>query len=39
MLTVTQVRVRVEGQLPFAALPFRGRIQNSIADELRRALA
>ena len=31
-------QVNVDGQLPFAALPFRGMIQNQIETELRRLL-
>ena len=37
-LTVEDARARVAGQLPLAALPFRGTIENSIASELERAL-
>lgn len=38
-LTVEDDTARVAGQLPFPAMPFRGKIENSIADELKKALA
>jgi hypothetical protein len=38
-LTVDDDVARVEGHLPLAAMPFRGRIQESIASELASALA
>lgn len=37
-LAVEESAVQLEGQLPFAALPFRGKIEESIAAELRREL-
>jgi type IV secretory pathway TrbF-like protein len=37
-LTVDDQSARLDGNLPFAALPFRGKIEQSIADELRREL-
>ena len=37
-LTVEEDGARVEGQLPLAAVAFRGRIEQSIADELRQEL-
>lgn len=38
-LTVGDALARVAGQLPLAAMPFRGKIERSIADELQKALA
>jgi hypothetical protein len=38
-LTVDEGVARVEGRLPLAALPFRGRIEQSIAAELATALS
>jgi hypothetical protein len=38
-LTVEDQRARLEGTLPLAAMPFRGKIQDSIASELERELA
>lgn len=38
-LTVEEEVVVLEGQLPFAAVPFRGKIEGGIAEELRKALA
>jgi len=38
-LTVDESVVRVSGQLPMAAMPFRGTIEQSIADELNQALS
>lgn len=38
-LTVEDRVARLEGTLPFAAMPFRGKIQESIASELQRELA
>jgi hypothetical protein len=37
-LTVEEKRVLLKGDLPFAAMMFRGKIEQSIADELRKAL-
>jgi len=37
-LTVENDVARVEGQLPFAAVAFRGKIQDSIREELEREL-
>jgi hypothetical protein len=38
-LTVDESAARVSGQLPLAAMPFRGKIEQSIADELKQALS
>ena len=38
-LTVEDSEARLEGQLPFAALAFRGKIEQSIAGEISKALA
>ena len=38
-LTVDETAARLAGNLPFAALPFRGKIEQSIAAELRRELS
>ncbi|MAV36647.1 MAG: hypothetical protein CMJ59_14470 [Planctomycetaceae bacterium] len=38
-LNVEDNRVHVDGQLPFAAVAFRGKIQQAIEQELSRALA
>lgn len=38
-LAVEENRARVAGRLPLAALPFRGRIEQSIASELQKALS
>jgi hypothetical protein len=32
------VQVKVSGQLPFAALPFRGAIENQVAEKIREAI-
>ncbi len=32
-------QVQVDGNLPFAALPFRGAIENQIAEKVREAIA
>ena len=37
-LTVDDQSARLAGNLPFAALPFRGKIEQSIAEQLRREL-
>ena len=37
-LIVDDQSARLAGNLPFAALPFRGKIEQSIADQLRREL-
>jgi hypothetical protein len=39
VLTVADDAVRLQGQLPFAALPFKGKIEHSIAGELQKELA
>ena len=38
VMNPTENQVAVDGQLPFAALPFRGMIQNQIETELKRLL-
>jgi len=38
-LTVEEKVARLQGQLPFAAVPFRGKIEHGIAQELEKALA
>ena len=38
-LTVEDDVVRLQGNLPFAALAFRGKIESSIATEIERALS
>jgi hypothetical protein len=38
-VTVLETEVRVAGELPLLALPFRGMIEQSISSELARALA
>ena len=38
-LDVNESQINVEGQLPFAAVAFRGKIQQTIEQELNRALA
>lgn len=38
-LTVTDTEASVKGSLPFMALAFRGRVENSIRDNLQNALA
>jgi len=37
-LTVSETNARLAGNIPFAALAFRGKIEQSIAGELRREL-
>lgn len=37
-LTVDDSSARIEGQLPFAALAFKGKIEKSIAEELKKQL-
>jgi hypothetical protein len=37
-LAVEEEAVKMNGQLPFAAVAFRGKIEKSFAQELRRAL-
>jgi hypothetical protein len=37
-LVVEDKKAKVDGQLPFAALPFRGRIEKSIVSELSTVL-
>ena len=39
VLTVTEESVLVDGSLPFVAMPYKGKIQQSITDELKKALA
>jgi hypothetical protein len=38
-LIVDETSARVDGQIPLAALPFRGAIEKSIASQLEQALA
>jgi len=38
MTTVDDDRVRMEGTLPMAALPFRGKIESTVHQELARML-
>lgn len=38
-LAVEESVARVTGQLPLAAMPFRGTVEKSIADELKEALS
>ena len=38
-LTVEDQRARLSANLPLAALPFRGKIEQSIGEELRRELS
>ena len=38
-LTVEDQRVCLAGKLPFAAVPFRGKIEQTLKSELRRELA
>jgi hypothetical protein len=38
-MTVDDSRARVEGQLPLAAMPFRGKIEQSIAAEIKQELS
>ncbi|HJN12681.1 MAG: polyhydroxyalkanoic acid system family protein [Pirellulaceae bacterium] len=38
-LTVDEEVARLDGQLPFAAVAFRGKIEKGIASELERALS
>ena len=37
-LTVDDTSAQLAGQLPFAALAFKGKIEKSIADELKKTL-
>ena len=37
-MVTTEISVTVNGKLPFAALPFRGAIENQIADKVREAI-
>lgn len=37
-LTVEEASARLDGQLPFAALAFRGKIEKSIGEEVAKAL-
>lgn len=37
-LTVEDSSARIEGQLPFAALAFKGKIEKSISEELQKQL-
>lgn len=38
-LEVEDDKARLQGKLPFAAMAFRGKIEQSIASEIRRALS
>jgi hypothetical protein len=38
-LTVSDATAQIVGQLPFAALPFKGKIEKSIADALSKQLS
>lgn len=38
-MTVNESAVQVGGQLPLAAMPFRGKVEQTIADELKQALS
>jgi hypothetical protein len=38
-VTVNEDEAALDGTLPFAALPFRGRIESGFASELKKALA
>ncbi len=38
-INIEDTVVKLNGTLPFAALPFRGKIENSIKDELAKALS
>jgi len=38
-LTVDESAARIAGQLPLAAMPFRGKVEQSIAAELEQALS
>ncbi len=38
-LAVEETLTRVAGKLPLAALPFRGKIEQSIAEEIRKELS
>jgi hypothetical protein len=38
-LTVDDSSAQMSGQLPFAALAFKGKIEKSIADELKKAVS
>jgi hypothetical protein len=38
-LTISETAARLAGNMPFAAVPFRGKIEQAIASELRRELA
>ena len=38
-LKVEETKVRVSGQLPLAAMPFRGKIEESIAAEIKQELS
>jgi hypothetical protein len=38
-MTVNDSSTRVEGKLPLAAMPFRGKIEKSIAEEIEQELA
>lgn len=38
VVTVGEQEVVLDGTLPFAALPFRGRIESGFAEELKKAL-
>lgn len=38
-MTVNDTAAHIDGQLPFAALIFKGKIEKAIADEIRRELS
>ena len=39
VITVSDAEAVMEGTMPFAALPFRGRIETGFADEMKKALS
>jgi hypothetical protein len=39
VITVTENEAALDGTMPFAALPFRGRIEAGFADEMKKALS
>lgn len=38
-MTVEENAVRLQGQIPFAAMPFRGKIEQTIGEQLQKQLA
>jgi len=38
-METTEIAVRVEGKIPFAAVPFKGMIEKTIAEKINHALA